>query len=138
MDMTFLVLACAAVIIAGILFAIIHFFPQTPMVNKQRYQSRWLEIEKSIDYSNKSSVHMAILNADKLLDQALRDTGSKGKTMGERMKHRQGVWTNANATWAAHKLRNQIAHEDSVQISDDMAKRALITFKQSIKDLGAM
>lgn len=138
MDSTVLVLAIAAILIGAILFAIIHFFPQTPMVDKQRYQSRWLAIENSIDYANKATVHMAIMNADKLLDQALKDTGSKGRTMGERLKFRQEAWTNRNAVWAAHKLRNQIAHEDNVSISDDMARRALASLKQAIRDLGAM
>jgi hypothetical protein len=138
MDSTLLVLAVAVVVVSVLVFAVIHFFPQTPMVDKQRYQSRWLDIESSVVYDNRDSVQMAILSADKLLDQALKDTGSKGATMGERMKDRQGAWSNANAVWAAHKLRNQIAHEDNVQISQDTARRALASFKQAIKDVGAM
>ena len=81
---------------------------------------------------------MAILKADKLLDQVLRDTGSKGQTMGERMKSRQNAWSNANAVWAAHKIRNQIAHDENVQLSETTVRRALASFKQALKDLGAM
>lgn len=138
MDTTVLILAVAAVIIGLLVFAVIHFFPQTPIIDKQRYQSKWLEIESGITFGNQDSIHMAIIKADKLLDQALKDTCSKGETMGERMKSRQGVWSNANAVWAAHKQRNQIAHEDNVQISDDMARRVLASFKQALKDLEAM
>lgn len=138
MDGTLIALVAAAVVVAGILYAIIHFFPQTATVDKQKYQSRWLDIEQRLRPGNTESQQMAIMNADKLLDQALKDTGSKGKTMGERMKSRQGVWSNANAVWAAHKLRNQIAHDEHVVVSEDTVRRALASFKRALKDLEAM
>lgn len=138
MDSAVVILIIAIVAIGALLFLVIHFFPHSPSVDKQKYQSRWLEIEQKLQLSSVDSKHMAIMNADKLLDQALRETGSHGKTMGERMKARQGVWSNANAVWAAHKLRNRIAHEESVSVSDDMAGRALASFRQALKDLGAL
>jgi hypothetical protein len=79
-----------------------------------------------------------VLNADKLLDQALRERGVKGETMGERMKTARESWSNANGVWTAHKLRNQIAHESEVQVSYDDARRALANFKQALKDIGAI
>lgn len=138
MDKTVYVLLAAAVIIAIILVAIIHYFPQTGKVDKEKYQCKWLEIEHKLQPGNADSQQLAILNADKLLDAALKETGSKGSTMGERMKARQGVWSNANAVWAAHKLRNQIAHEDHISISDETVRRALASFKRALKDLGVM
>ena len=138
MDKTVYVLLAAAVIIAIILVAIIHYFPQTGKVDKEKYQCKWLEIEHKLQPGNADSQQLAILHADKLLDAALKETGSKGSTMGERMKTRQGVWSNANAVWAAHKLRNQIAHEDHISISDETVRRALASFKRALKDLGVM
>ena len=81
---------------------------------------------------------MAILNADKLLDQALRQRGFKGETMGERMKSAQNVWSNANHVWTAHKVRNRIAHESGVKVDYDITRRALVAFKQALKDVGAI
>lgn len=138
MDSSLIILAAAAIIIGVILFVIIHFMPQTAAIDKEKYQSRWLDIEKSVKSGDHDSQSMAILKADKLLDLALRETGSRGKTMGERMKSRQGVWSNANAVWAAHKLRNKVAHEEHVALSDQVVARALASFKQALKDLGAM
>lgn len=138
MDGTLIALVVAAVVIAVILLAIIHTTPGTGRIDKEKYQSRWLDIEKKLKPGNADSQHMAIMNADKLLDLALKETGSKGATMGERMKNRKGAWSNANAVWAAHKLRNQIAHDENVSISEDTARRALASFKRALKDLGAM
>ena len=81
---------------------------------------------------------VCILDADKLLDQALRDRGLAGKTMAERMKQCQGKWTNGNGVWAAHKLRNRIAHETDVKVDYDRARQALIAYKQGLKDMGAI
>lgn len=138
MDGGLIALVVAALLIAGILFLIIHLSPQASKIDKQKYQSRWLEIENSLNPSDSNSQQMAILNADKLLDQALRETGSKGDTMGERMKSREAAWSNSSAVWAAHKLRNQIAHDEYVDISSETVRRALASFKVALKDLGVM
>lgn len=138
MNWTLIALVVAALVIAAILYLIIHFSPSPRGLDKEKYQSRWLEIEHKLQPGNIDSHHMAILNADKLLDQALRETNSKGETMGERMKSRQGVWSNANAVWAAHKLRNQIAHDDNVQVNEETVRRALASFKKALKDLEAI
>lgn len=107
-------------------------------LNVQKYQTRWLEIENSIDKSNNASWQLAIMNADKLLDQALRERRFKGQTMGERMKSAQKIWKNANHVWGAHKVRNQLAHEVNANISYDITLRSLSAFKQALKDLGAI
>lgn len=137
-DGTVLWLVVAAVIIAAVLFIIMRFMPYSANIDKEKYQSRWLEIEHGLNPGSRDSQYMAILKADKLLDQVLRDTGSRGQTMSERMKSRQNAWSNANAVWAAHKIRNQIAHDENVQLSETTVRRALASFKQALKDLGAM
>jgi hypothetical protein len=105
-------------------------------VNK--YRMKWMTIEQQLSREDLSRCAMAVLNADKLLDQALRERGVKGQTMGERMKTAKDTWSNANAVWSAHKLRNQVAHEMDSQITYDDARRALGGFKQALKDVGAI
>ena len=48
-----------------------------------KYRSKWMTIEGQLSRDNQSSCTLAVLNADKLLDQALRERGVKGQTMGE-------------------------------------------------------
>lgn len=107
-------------------------------INKEKYHVAWLGIEQQLKRNDDNSFYLTILNADKLLDQALRERGFKGETMGERMKSAKGLWTNANQVWSAHKLRNKIAHETNVRVSFDDTRRALIAFKQGLKDMGAI
>ena len=99
---------------------------------------RWLSIEQQLKQNESSSFSLCVLNADKLLDQAMRERGVKGETMGERMKASKDIWSNANAVWGAHKLRNQIAHDTDVRVSYDDARKALAGFKQALRDMGAI
>ncbi len=107
-------------------------------LNVQRYQTKWLEIENSVTRDNTASWQLAIMNADKLLDQALRERRFRGQTMGERMKSAQKTWKNANHVWGAHKIRNQLAHEVNANVTYDITLRSLSAFKQGLKDLGAI
>lgn len=129
-----------AVLIAAVVGVVFLFITnkQGPKLNVARYQTRWLAIENSVRKDNKASWQLAIMNADKLLDQALRERRFKGQTMGERMKSAQKVWKNANHVWGAHKVRNQLAHEVNATISYDTTLRSLSGFKQALKDLGAI
>lgn len=128
------VLIVAVVVVIYLLFSA----KSTPKLNKDRYQTKWLSIEHSLKRDNPSSYPLAVLNADKLLDQALRDRHFKGATMGERMKAAHASWKNANHVWGAHKVRNQLAHEADAEITYEIAIRALAAFKQALKDLGAI
>ena len=129
----------AILIFGGLLFAIISLTKNSPRtLDQDKYRSRWMAIESRLKRDDENSYTVCILEADKLLDQSLRDRGLSGKTMAERMKQCQGKWTNGNGVWAAHKLRNRIAHETDVKVDYDRARQALIAFKQGLKDMGAI
>lgn len=126
-------------VVGGLIFAfIITRSPRSKSLNQDAYRSEWLKISQAVSRDNESSLHLAILNADKLLDKALRERGYKGQTMGERMKAAQTDWSNANHVWTAHKLRNRIAHETDIRLTHDIVSRALAAFKQGLKDIGAI
>lgn len=133
-----LVFFLAAILVVGaLLFAVITMTKGGGrQLDVDKYRSRWLQIEQKLSQDDAASHQMCVLNADKLLDQALKEKGVSGETMGERMKATK--WSNANAVWAAHKLRNQIAHETDVKIDYGTARRALAGFKQGLKDVGAI
>lgn len=101
------------------------------------YQEHWRAIEEQFN-DGESGRLLAIVNADKLLDKAMRERGFKGETMGERLKNRPQAFKDINSIWSAHKLRNRIAHENGVKISEKDARRALDQLKTGLKNLGAV
>jgi hypothetical protein len=138
MDMTLAFIL--GVLIVGILLIVVISLSKrgAPTLDVDRYRSQWLGIESQLKREDTASYHLTVLNADKLLDKALKERGFRGETMGERMRSAKTTWSNANAAWGAHKLRNQIAHEHDVRVTYDDARRALSGFKQALKDLGAI
>lgn len=104
----------------------------------EAYQVRFLEIENRLKQDNPASYITTIINGDKLLDKAMIEMGIPGKTMGDRLKKAGGRFTNLNAVWRAHKLRNAVAHETDLEISYKQAFNALAVYKQALKDLGAI
>lgn len=137
--LTILFFFSAILIFGGLLFIVISLAKNSPRtLDQNKYRSRWMSIESQLKRDDPNTHVLCILNADKLLDQALRDRGLNGKTMAERMKQFQGKWTNGNGIWAAHKVRNKLAHEPDARIDYDRARQALIAYKQALKDTGAI
>lgn len=135
----------AGILLFGVLVVVAIFIAVVVLTRRsgdaldvEKYQSRWLAIENSLDKTQISTYQMAIFEADKLLDLALRERGVRGETMGERMKSARDLWSNANHIWGAHKVRNKLAHETNVRLSREIALRVLTAYKQALKDLGAI
>ncbi len=138
MDASLIILFAAIIVIGALLFALITFSKRGGSLDVERYRVRWLAIEQSVEKGNEASYQLAIMNADKLVDNALKETGYRGQTMGDRLKSARGKLPHRNELWQAHKLRNKIAHETDVRVSYDQTRRALGSFKATLKDLGAI
>lgn len=139
MDGLLIALVVAALLIGGLLIVFIQLTSRGhKQLDREIYQKVWRAIQRGAKAGNSDSLQMAIVKADKLLDKAMRDCGVAGATMGDRLKARKGDWTDENGLWAAHKLRNQIAHETKVKLTAQSFRRAMTSFEQALKDLGAL
>lgn len=105
-------------------------------LNKEAFKAQWQQIEK-LQEQGGAGWQLAILEADKLLDQALKQSGYSGQTMGERLKSARRAFKNVDHVWQAHKIRNQLAHESGFKLNSMTTNRALRYFKAGLKDLGA-
>lgn len=105
-------------------------------LSRQYYQKKWLEI--LVRVKTYDGMILAVIDADKLLDEVLRKLSFRGKTMGERLVSAQHQLSDNDAVWHAHKLRNRLVHEPTVRLRKTEAKDALAGFRQGLKDLGAL
>lgn len=129
----------AILIVAVLIFvAILLTGKRNYTFNKQVYQTKFLAIENKLNQNNAATFMTTVIEADKLLDKAMMEMGIPGKTMGERLKKSGDKFSNLNAVWRAHKLRNALAHESDLEISYKQAYNALQVYKQALKDLGAI
>jgi len=139
MDQTLIFFFAGLVIFGGILLAVISFVKKGPKgLDVEHYREKWMTIEQQLKKEEPATFSMCVLNADKLLDQAMKDKGLKGEVMADRLKSASKLFTNRNFVWSAHKLRNKIAHDADVKVTYDDARRALGDFKRALKDVGAI
>lgn len=105
------------------------------------YRAHWETLER-LGRSSESEQHwrQAILEADKLVDQAFRDLGFGYDKFSDRLRAAENRFSKPvyNGLWEAHKLRNQIAHELGHQIRFDEVQQALLDFRLGLKALGAL
>lgn len=104
-------------------------------LNQAVYQGHWQNIESLLN----TNCQQAIIEADKLLDQAMRELGVSGETFADRLKSAEWRFdqNSYNALWSAHKLRNQIAHEVGHAVNETEARSALANFRRGLQSLGA-
>lgn len=91
-------------------------------------QTEWKKIIREHDRKT------AILEADKLLDYALTRLGYRG-SLGAKLKGSPHLFKNINDIWAAHKVRNDIAHKINYQVDEKTYKATMLKFKQAFRDL---
>ena len=136
-----LIIFCFSIIAVGVLALVTIMLTKkrAPRFDKEAYQVDFLRIENSLQRDSEASYAMAIINGDKLLDRALCQMGVAGRTMGDRLKKvGNSKFSQLNSVWHAHKIRNQIAHESDFVPTYAQAQHALATYKQALKDLGAI
>lgn len=139
MDQNVIFMFSAIIIVGALLFAVIGFTRKGPRhIDVDHYRAKWLAIEHQLKREEVASYSLAVLNADKLLDQALKDKGLKGETMGDRLKTGKDLFSERNNVWSAHKLRNKIAHDPDVNVTYNAARYAIGDFKRALKDVGAI
>lgn len=107
-----------------------------PSLDIQMVKARWAEITAM--QSTPSGLKNAVMEADKLLDHVMQAKGFAGDTMGERLQSSTArtAYSNLNAIWAAHKLRNQMAHEIDHDFVPQASRKAIADLGQGIRDLG--
>ena len=106
-------------------------------ISKKHAQESWHNIQEHFYRGGESDLKVAILEADKLLNDALREAGVMGVQLGDRLKKADaGQIPNLQELWQAHKLRNQIAHEPNFKLKRDLAERALGIYETALKNLG--
>lgn len=120
------------------LLGLVSFLVKRPKkeLNTLYFRDKWKDLQKLC--AKTDTWALAVIQADSLLDEALKKKHFKGKTMGERLVSAQRSLTNNDGVWYGHKLRNQLVHQANLELREKDIKHALIGFGQALRDLGAI
>ncbi|HEY4506699.1 MAG TPA: hypothetical protein VJH71_00850 [Candidatus Paceibacterota bacterium] len=103
------------------------------------YDRRWQEIKNHVGSFVQAEWKMAVIEADKFVDDVLKNSGFSGESMGERlMLIRPDQIVNIQYLWDAHKLRNLLVHDADFHLTHQQAIFAINAFESVLKELGAL
>ena len=105
-------------------------------IKQDKFKQQWTELQGYC--RTKNTWGLALINADKLLDEALKKKRYKGKSMGERLVDAQRVLTDNDAVWFAHNLTKKVINESAGKLKESDVKKSLVGFRQALRDLGAL
>lgn len=127
-----------AIVFFGVISLVIAFAKRSRKkpLNVEAFTEKWKEAQKLC--ASKETWPLAIINADNVLDEALKKAGYRGKTMGERLVSAQRDLSDNDGVWYGHKLRNKLVHEADTKVKEADVKDALMGIRQALRDLGAL
>jgi hypothetical protein len=129
------------VITAGLVVLVLLLSLLAVALRRQKYsplyfQKKWEELQRLC--ADKKNWPIAIVDADKLLDEALKRRHFRGKTMGERLVSAQHTLSNNDAVWFGHKLRSKIEQKPNLPLGKKQVRGALLGFLKALKDLNVI
>lgn len=106
---------------------------QNPVVLKH-----WTAIVKRANTGTPENLRWSIMEADALVDFVLKERQAPGDTMADRLANfRRDDYKTVDKLWDAHKLRNEIAHTPGFQVKSRQAERALVAYRDFLKEIKA-
>jgi hypothetical protein len=136
MDVKLIIILIFAVVVLTAITVAARLISKGGRVNQAYFSRRWQDILKLC--SDESSWMQAIIQADVLLDEALRKKHYKGTSTGQRLTSASRAISDPDAVWSAHKLRNRLTHESGVRLTKNIVIRTLEGFRSALRDLEAM
>jgi len=102
----------------------------------QKYISMWNKIVEDSESAPPHSYTTAIVNADILVDELLKDAGFEGKDMGDRLGKLNGLRIRSlEGVWSAHRLRNKIVHTSGFEASKKAKEETLHVYEEFLKEI---
>jgi hypothetical protein len=121
-------------VILAIVLLVIRRLPKR--LKLEYFVASWRELQGLC--RDKATWPLALIQADQLLDKALKRRRFKGKSMGERMVSAQHILTDNDAVWFAHNLVKKMTADSTKKPRQKDVKHALVGFRQALRDLGAL
>lgn len=105
------------------------------MPSEEKKNQRWEDVLRLTESDRESDWKLAVIEADKMLDDLLSMLGYQGETMGDKLLSvERGDMLSLEAAWEAHKFRNRIAHESGFQVSQRDARHIMNLYRKVFEE----
>lgn len=101
---------------------------------KSKTKAQWDKIKKRLESGNESEYKIAIIEADKIIDDFIKHLKYAGENMGDRIGNiPKGQIDNMDEIKEAHEIRNKIIHEEAFSINYEDAKEVLGKYEHFLR-----
>lgn len=108
-------------------------------INKSRALRGWKQILKRLKIGEPAQIKMAVLEADKILNEMLKMAGYPGKDLDERLELADtATISNVNELRQAHKIKNRLAAESDFNVNQEEAVMILKIYQKTFQDFNLM
>lgn len=106
---------------------------------KEKMSQKWKDITAKASSHIESDRKVAVIEADKLIDELIKRVGFKGKDMGERLKQiNLNQISNINDIWQAHKIRNSLVHDAYFKLTENDTNYVIRVYESTLKELDVL
>lgn len=108
-------------------------------VGKRRQLRAWKAILRKMRSSESTDWKVAIMEADRVLDDMIRAAGYRATATDERFKQIPPTFlANFDDVQEAHKIRNRCAQDPDFSIAKEEAIRVLRIYKKAFQEIGLL
>jgi hypothetical protein len=102
----------------------------------ERMQKSWEKIIERLEKNDEANLKLAVIEADKMLEDVLKRMGLEGKDMGERLEQLGSQQLKSyEGVLEAHRLRDLIIHQKDIIVTKEQAQIAMASYGEALKEL---
>ena len=114
------------------------FFSYRPFVLRKT-EKEWRKIKARLDTELESENKLAIIEADKIMDDVLSQMGFEGTNLSDRLEKLSADYLpNIEEVREVRKIRNNIIHDPTYKLSAEETKKVLLVYEKALTDLHAL
>ena len=104
-----------------------------------KVSKKWEKIVKRLEQGTESEAKLALIEADDLLNETLEKMGYSGESLEEKLKQlKRTILPNLDEVLEIQKIKSDIVHDPSFQLSFDQAKKNLEIYERALANLEAL
>ncbi len=111
-------------------------FLLTQAFPKRHLNKSWQKILARFSKSDEANLRLALIEADNLFDDLLKQMRLPGESMADRLRYIDSSQiSNIDEIWRAHKLRNVLVHNHEYPITRNEMEFGVKAYEKALKEL---
>ncbi len=109
-------------------------------MKKFDFSPQWKKILTTVEAGESDALLLAIIEADKLADTALKSLKFEGEYIAERLERAGKIMDlkTIDDVWRVHRIRNNLVHTPGFHISQSQANDVLKVYEKFLKELNVL